>query len=66
MIWRRQRTAPSVMDMSSLIGEGNIHREFTLGLYSFRMFRCGGGRLTVQMEDLVLDGEIRSPSSFVR
>ena len=30
MIWSRRRTAPGVMDMSSLTGEGNIHRESTV------------------------------------
>ena len=51
---------------SSFIGEGNIHREFTPSLYSLRMARRGGGRLTVRMEDFVLGWEIRSPSSFIR
>ena len=54
MIWSRRRTTPSVMDMSSSTSKENILREFTLGLYSFKIFRCGGGRLTVRMEVLVL------------
>ena len=50
MIWSRRRTAPGVMGASSLTGEGNIHREFTVSQYCLSTSTTPGGRTSLRME----------------
>ena len=50
---------------SSFLGEGNIHREETVFLYSFSASTTGGGRITVRIDALVFGSWISS-SSLVR
>ena len=54
MIWSRRRTAPGVMGMSSLTGEGNIHRESTVSQYARSTSTTPGGRTSLRMEARVL------------
>lgn len=54
MIWSRRRTAPGVMGMSSLTGEGKIHRESTLSRYCRNTSTTPGGRTSLRMEARVL------------
>ena len=54
MIWSRRRTAPGVMGISSLTGEGNIHRESTVSRYARSTSTTPGGRTSLRMEARVL------------
>ena len=54
MIWSRRRTAAGVMDISSLTGEGNIHRESTVSRYCRSTSTTPGGRTSLRMEARVL------------
>ena len=47
---------------SSFLGEGNIHREETVFLYSFSASTTGGGRITVRIDALVFGSWISSSS----
>lgn len=50
MIWSRRRTAPGVMGISSLTGEGNIHLESTISRYCRSTSTTPGGRTNLRME----------------
>ena len=54
MIWSRRRTAPGVIGVSSLTGEGNIHRESTVSRYARNTATTLGGRTSLRMEARVL------------
>ena len=56
----RWLTTEGATGASSFLGEGNIHCEKTVCLYSFSAVTTGGGKITVRMDALVLGGCISS------
>ena len=53
------------MGASSFTGDGNIHREFTVFLYSVSTFSRLGGRMMERMEDLVF-GSVMTSSALIK
>ena len=53
------------MGESSFLGEGNIHRESTLALYSLITFRTVGGRIKVRIAAFVFGSQITTTGPSV-
>ena len=53
------------MGVSSFLGEGNIHLESTLALYSRITFRTVGGRIKVRTAAFVFGSQITTSGSLV-